>query len=70
LFPGRKPGCPMDLSGMRQICRKLGKKAGIKKRVHPHVMRHYAESRTMPNGNRRAARNWPKSASSALFHAA
>src|SRR3984893_14489560 len=40
LFPGRKPGCPMDLSGMRQICRKLGKKAGIKKRVHPHVMRH------------------------------
>jgi integrase/recombinase XerD len=40
LFAGRKPGCPMDLSGMRQICRKLGKKAGIKKRVHPHVMRH------------------------------
>jgi site-specific recombinase XerD len=40
LFPGHKPGCPMDLSGMRQICRKLGKKAGIKKRVHPHVMRH------------------------------
>jgi len=40
LFPGRKPGCPMGLSGMRQICRKLGKKAGIKKRVHPHVMRH------------------------------
>ena len=40
LFPGKKPGCPMDLSGMRQICHKLGKKAGIKKRVHPHVMRH------------------------------
>lgn len=40
LFPGKKPGCPMDLSGMRQICRKLSKKAGIKKRVHPHVMRH------------------------------
>jgi site-specific recombinase XerD len=40
LFPGQKPGCPMDPSGMRQICRQLGKKAGIKKRVHPHVMRH------------------------------
>jgi site-specific recombinase XerD len=40
LFPGHKPNCPMDLSGMRQMCRKLGKKAGIKKRVHPHVMRH------------------------------
>jgi integrase/recombinase XerD len=25
---------------MRQICRKLGQKAGIKKRVHPHVLRH------------------------------
>src|SRR5260370_15035877 len=40
LFPGKKPGYPMDLSGMRQICRKLSKKAGIKKRVHPRVMRH------------------------------
>src|ERR1035441_1702201 len=40
LFPGQKPGCPMDPSGMRQLCRKLGKKAGIKKRVHPHVLRH------------------------------
>jgi integrase/recombinase XerD len=40
LFPGQKAGRPMDPSGMRQICRKLGKKAGIKKRVHPHVLRH------------------------------
>ena len=40
LFPGHKPGCPMDLSGMRQVCRKLGLKAGIQKRVHPHLMRH------------------------------
>jgi site-specific recombinase XerD len=40
LFPGQKPGYPMDPSGMRQICRKLGQKAGIKKRVHPHVLRH------------------------------
>lgn len=40
LFPGHTPGRPMDASGMRQACRKLGKKAGIKKRVHPHVLRH------------------------------
>ena len=40
LFPGHKPGCPMHPSGIRQICHQLGKKAGIKKRVHPHVMRH------------------------------
>jgi integrase/recombinase XerD len=39
LFPGHKPGQPMDTSGMRQVCRKLGKRAGIKKRVHPHVLR-------------------------------
>jgi len=40
LFPGHKADCPMHLSGIRQICHELGKKAGIKKRVYPHVMRH------------------------------
>ena len=40
LFPGHKPDSPMHLSGIRQICHELGQKAGIKKRVHPHVMRH------------------------------
>jgi integrase/recombinase XerD len=40
LFPGHKPDCPMHLSGIRQICHELGTKAGIKKRVYPHVMRH------------------------------
>jgi site-specific recombinase XerD len=40
LFPGHKPDSPMHLSGIRQICHELGKKAGIKKRVYPHVMRH------------------------------
>lgn len=40
LFPGHKPDCPMHLSGIRQICHELGIKAGIKKRVYPHVMHH------------------------------
>jgi hypothetical protein len=30
LFPGQKPDCPMDPSGMRQICRKLGKSLGAR----------------------------------------
>jgi len=40
LFPGKKPDCPMHLSGIRQICHQLGQKVGIKKPVHPHVLRH------------------------------
>jgi site-specific recombinase XerD len=40
LFPGHRSDCPMHLSGIRQICHELGQKAGIKKRVYPHVMRH------------------------------
>ena len=40
LFPGQKPGYPIDTATMRRICRNLGKKAGIPKRVHPHSLRH------------------------------
>lgn len=40
LFPGQKPGCPMHLSGIRQIGQQLRKKAGISKPVTPHVFRH------------------------------
>jgi integrase/recombinase XerD len=40
LFPGHKPDSPMHLSGIRQMCHERGKKAGIKKRVYPHVLRH------------------------------
>ena len=31
LFPGHKPGAPMHLSGIRQICQQLRKKAGVAK---------------------------------------
>jgi integrase len=48
LFPGQKAGFPMHLSGMRQICQQLRKKAGISKPVTPHVFRHYSGLRTMP----------------------
>jgi site-specific recombinase XerD len=40
LFPGDKAGMPMHQSGIRQICQQLAKKAGIKKPVSPHVLRH------------------------------
>jgi integrase/recombinase XerD len=48
LFPGKKPGCHMHPSGVRQICQKLAKKLAIKKQVSPHIWRHYAASRIMP----------------------
>jgi integrase len=43
---------------------------GISTRIVPHQLRHYAESRTMPNGVLGALPNEPESARSALLHAA
>lgn len=37
---GRTPGQPMDTSYVRRLLPKLGKAAGIEKRVHPHGLRH------------------------------
>jgi len=47
LFPGDKPGFPIHQSAIRQMCQQLGKKAATKKNFSPHVLRHYAASRTM-----------------------
>ena len=50
LFPGQKPGAPMHLSGIRQICQQVRKKAGIAKAFRPHVMRHSFATHQLDDG--------------------
>lgn len=40
LFPGRKPGQPLNPASIFRLCRKAAKDAGISKAVHPHSLRH------------------------------
>ena len=52
LFPGNRwhsGDHPMDDKTPYHACVESARCAGIKKRIYPHVLRHYAESRTMPN---------------------
>ncbi len=48
LFPGKKADCPIATGSVFKLCEAAAKKAGITKPVHPHSLRHYAASRTMP----------------------
>jgi len=50
LFPGQRPGLPMHLSGIRQICQQLRKKVGLAKPVTPHVFRHSFATRLLDDG--------------------
>jgi integrase/recombinase XerD len=50
LFPGRTPDAPMHLSGIRQICQQLRKKAGIARAFSPHVMRHSFATHLLDDG--------------------
>jgi integrase len=65
--PGTKEALVRQLRDyLHQVCHSLG----LSTRLVPHQLRHYAESRTMPNGTLRTSRNCPKPASSVCFHAA
>jgi integrase/recombinase XerD len=51
LFPSAmRPADPLDLSGIRLICRKAGKQAGIAQRVHPHLLRHSCATHLLEDG--------------------
>jgi integrase/recombinase XerD len=51
LFPSaRYPERPLDLSGIRLICRHAGRAAGIAQGVHPHLLRHSFASHLLDDG--------------------
>jgi site-specific recombinase XerD len=49
LFPGRDPMLPMTTRQFTRAVHAAASMAKIKKRVTPHTLRHYAESRIMPS---------------------
>jgi integrase/recombinase XerD len=73
LFPGEEPDKPITTKSIYLACKKAAEDASISKPIHPHSLRHYAASRTMP---RRSKRSDPRPAeysvarTCALQHAA
>jgi len=55
LFVGERHGGELTTTRVNQIVRHYARLAGIRKRVSPHVFRHYAEFRIMPSNIRNAA---------------
>jgi site-specific recombinase XerD len=61
LFPGNRwhtADHPISPKVIWTACRNAAQRAGIRKEVHPHTLRHYAASRTMPRGPKRTG-PWP-----------
>jgi integrase/recombinase XerD len=40
LFPGKKPGTALSDCTVQQISKRTARRAGLKKRIHPHTLRH------------------------------
>jgi site-specific recombinase XerD len=56
LFPSlqtRRVDQPITNKAVWHVCREASRRAGITKVIHPHTLRHYAASRTMPRGTER-----------------
>ncbi len=47
LFPGQRPGHPMDKGAVQWACRLARFRSGIVKPLTPHSLRHYSASRTI-----------------------
>ena len=52
-FPGEDPERPLTSHAVREACQRAHRRSRIAKPITPHSLRHYAESRTMPNHRRR-----------------
>jgi len=48
LFPSWRPHLHLTAGAVQTVCRQAWQRSGLSKRVTPHMLRHYAASRTMP----------------------
>jgi len=48
LFPSWRPHLHLTAGAVQTVCREAWQRSGLGKRVTPHMLRHYAASRTMP----------------------
>ena len=52
LFPSNyRKDRPIDTKTVWRACQKAAQRAGLKKRVHPHTLRHYLDFQTMPSSS-------------------
>ena len=53
LFPSNyRKDRPIDTKTVWYACQKAAQRAGIQKRVYPHLLRHYLDFQTMPSRRR------------------